>query len=231
MRTGTDGRDCSVTTVCQTEEPASSFSFACCTVRGDTPISSSRPHLHHHLSSPRQVMTHRDYVPPQCKCSPWLSFCKGKEIPLTTNFVPRINKWFQADLSLHRLLMQGVPKTASKRRMFASMSKLTHLILLTTVQKSSTLRMAHLTPKNTCSAVAELFRGMARLDVPPNPKMEPHTYGTNEPRLCPALGHAKEGATLPRQVWGAGWWCPQSDGTALAHHSLWCPGGSPGGWK
>lgn len=228
MRNSTDGRDCPMTT----EEPGSSISSACCTVRGDTPIPSSQPHLHPQLSSPHQVTTHRDYnVPPQCKCSLWLSFCKGKEIPLTANFVPRINKWFQADLSLHRLLMQGAPKTASKRRMIANMRKLTHFILLITVQKSSALWMAHLTPKNTCSAVAELFRGVARLDVPPNPNTQPHAYGTKEPWLCPALGHAKEGATLPQQVWGAGWQCPQSGGTALAHHSLWCPGGSPRGWK
>lgn len=55
-------------------------------------------------------------------------------MPLAANFLPRICKLLQADLSFHRLLMQGVPKTASERPMFAHLSKLTHLILLTTVQ-------------------------------------------------------------------------------------------------
>lgn len=67
MRNSTDGRDCSMTT----EEPGSSISSACCTVRGDTPIPSSQPHLHPQLSSPHQVTTHRDYnVPPTVQVLP-----------------------------------------------------------------------------------------------------------------------------------------------------------------
>lgn len=135
-------------------------------------------------------------------------------------------KDYQAKLSLHQLLIEGVSKTASEKRMFTNLSQLTHFILLTTVQMSLTLRMAHLTPKKTCSAVANLSLEARRDRIFPATPTR-----TKEPWLCSALGRAEAGATLPQQAQGVGWRCPRSGDTALAHRSSWCSDGSPKGWK
>jgi len=114
----------------------------------------SQPHLHHHLLSPHRSTTQRGYVPLPVPDPARVPISKGKETALVANFLLRIFKWLQADLSLHWLLKQGIPETALERRMFTNLSKPTHLILLTMVQMSSTLRMVHLTLKKTCSAIA-----------------------------------------------------------------------------
>lgn len=93
-----DGRDCSVATVCQMEEPASSFSFACHTVGSDASM------LHWQLVAPsptctttspaytrarrREAMFPSQGLTPQL--SPQLLFCKEKEMQLAANFLPRI---------------------------------------------------------------------------------------------------------------------------------------------
>lgn len=96
-------------------------------------------------------------------------------------------KDYQAELSIHQLFTRGVSKTASERHMFTNLSQLTHLILFTTVQMSLTLRMAHLTPKKTCSAVANLSLEARHNRIFPATPIRP-----NEPWLCSALGTCRD---------------------------------------